>query len=84
VAYPLRQRDVVAKIKTLHGKKFTTNTFQAVCRKFGFKKDPRYCWRASEGVLTKYSNDLIPRITSLTEQQIEDALASYRAHIRRR
>jgi hypothetical protein len=36
VAYPLRQKDVVDKIPTLHGKKFTRHTFQAVCHKFGF------------------------------------------------
>jgi len=84
VAYPLRQKEVLAQIGTLHGKKFTSHSFQAVCRKFGFKSDPTYCWIASEGVLTKYSNDLIPRIKSLTEQQIQEALTSYRAYTRGR
>src|SRR5262245_48247976 len=54
VAYPLRQRDIVNSIRTLHGQKFTSHTFQAVCRQFGFKEDPKYCWKSIEGVLTKY------------------------------
>ncbi len=29
VAYPLRQRELLARIGTLHGKKFTSNTFQS-------------------------------------------------------
>jgi hypothetical protein len=84
VAYPLRQRDVVKSIGTLHGKRFTSHTFQAVCHKFGFKSEPRYCWKSVEGVLTKYSNDLVPRLKGLTEEQVQEALASYKAHTKRR
>jgi len=51
-----------------------------VCYKFGFKKEPKYCWKAIEGVLTKYSNELVPRIKSLTEQEIGEALGAYRAY----
>jgi hypothetical protein len=82
-AYPLRQMDVLSKIAALHEKRFTAHTFQAVCHKFGFKSDPKYCWKAIEGVLTKYSNDLIPRIKELTEQQLSEALASYKAYTKR-
>ncbi|MBI4090729.1 MAG: DUF3644 domain-containing protein [Candidatus Komeilibacteria bacterium] len=83
-AYPLRQKELLKKVGNLHGKKFTSNTFQAVCHKYDFKKDPKYCWKAIEGVLTKYSNDLVPRIKSLTEQEVQEALGEYRTHIRRR
>lgn len=84
VAYPLRQKELLTKIGTLHGKRFTSNTFQAVCYRYGFKNDPRYCWRATEGVLTKYSNDLVPRIRALTEPEIQEALTAYRARTRPR
>lgn len=84
VAYPLRQKEVVASIGMLYGKKFTTNTFQAVCRKFGFKQETQYCWKAVEGVLTKYSNELVPRIKSLTEEQVQDALTAYKTYTRGR
>jgi EC042_2821-lke REase/Protein of unknown function (DUF3644) len=82
VAYPLRQMDIVGKIPVLHGKKFTSHTFQSLCRKFGFKDDSKYCWKSVEGVLTKYSNDLVPRIKALTEAQVQEALASYKEHTR--
>jgi hypothetical protein len=34
-------------------------------------------------VLTKYSTELVPRIQSLTELQVQEALDAYRAYIRR-
>ena len=83
VAYPLRQKELLKNIGSLHGKPFTSNTFQALCYKYGFKDNPTYCWRATEGVLTKYSNDLAPRIRSLSQKDVDEALVSYRAHIRR-
>jgi hypothetical protein len=76
-AYPLRQKEILQKILILHGKPFTTHTFQSVCYKFGFKDDPVYCWKSVEGVLTKYSNEIIPRIKALTAQEVETSLNTY-------
>jgi hypothetical protein len=56
---------------TLHGKRFTSNTLQALCHKFGFKNNAKYCWQGTEGVLTKYPNDLIARMKSLSEQEVQ-------------
>jgi Domain of unknown function (DUF3644)/EC042_2821-like Restriction Endonuclease-like domain len=84
VAYPLRQKELVASVGTLHGKKFTSHTFQAVCHKFGFKNDSKYCWKAVEGILTKYSNELVPRVKSLTDQQVQEALTAYKKYTRKR
>jgi len=84
VAYPLRQKELLKAVSVLHGKRFTSNTFQALCYRFKFKEDPKYCWKAIEGVLTKYSNDLVPRIKSLSEAEVEEALAGYKAYVRRR
>jgi hypothetical protein len=84
VAYPLRQKDLLARIRQLHGKKFTPYTFQALCHKYKFKEDSKYCWRATEGVLTKYSNDLVQRISALSDREIESAVSSYKERMRRR
>jgi EC042_2821-lke REase/Protein of unknown function (DUF3644) len=85
VAYPLRQKELLPKIGTmLHGMQFTSHTFQAICYKFGFKSDPTYCWQATEGTLTKYSNDLVQRIKSLTQEEVREALAAYKAYTRGR
>ena len=77
-AYPLRQKELLKKLKTLHERPFTSNTFQAVCYKFGFKDDQTYCWRSDDGALTKYSNDIVPRIQRLSSREVEDALEAYR------
>jgi hypothetical protein len=84
ISHPLRQKDVVEKIPDLHGIKFSPYVFQAVASKYDLKNDPVYCWRAAEGVLTKYSNDIVPRIRQLSKGEVESALGEYRAYLRKK
>lgn len=84
LSHPLRQKGVVAQIADLHGIKFTPHVFQAILWKYKLKEDRVYCWRATEGVLTKYANDIVPRIRQLTKTDVEAALAEYRAHCRKK
>lgn len=84
LSHPLRQKEVVAQIADLHGIRFSPHVFQAIVWKYKLKEDPVYCWRATEGVLTKYSNDVVPRIRQLTKSDVEAALADYRAHCRKK
>lgn len=80
--HPLRQKDIVERIEKIHGQRFTQYTFQAVAWKYKLKKDKRYCWEATEGVLVRYSNDVIHFVQSLSEADVKHALADYRDHIR--
>jgi hypothetical protein len=82
VSHPLRQKEVVATIPDIHGMKFTPHVFQAIVWKYKLKEDTVYCWRATEGVLTKYSRDIVPRIRQLSKSDVESALLDYRAHCR--
>lgn len=77
ISHPVRQKDVLARIPTLHGVRFTAHTFQAIVWKYGLREKPSYCWRAAEGVLTKYSNDVIPFIERLTDADVKAALTDY-------
>lgn len=77
-SHPLRQTEIVRRIGTLHGRKFTSYVFQALCAKHGWKEKPNLCWQASEGVLTRYSNDLLQQIKQISTADLEDALNSYR------
>jgi hypothetical protein len=79
VSHPLRQKEVLQRITSLHGVQFTAHTFQAIVWKYGLKDDRRYCWRATEGVLTKYSNDVVPFIQRLTDADVKAALTDYNA-----
>jgi len=81
VSYPLRQKELLKQVGTLHDKKFTSHTFQALCRKFKFKDDPKYCWMATEGVLTKYSHDLVHRLKHVSKSEVDDALKLYRTYL---
>jgi hypothetical protein len=77
ISHPLRQKDVLARISTLHGVRFTAHTFQAIVWKYGLRGKASYCWRAAEGVLTKYSNDVVPFIERLTDADVKAALTDY-------
>jgi len=83
-SHPLRQMDVVEKIGTLHGRPFTSHVFSAVTWKYELKNNTQYCWRANEGVLTKYSNDTITFISRLTAADVDAALTDYGAHLKSR
>lgn len=83
-AHPLRQKDVVAKIDSLNGRRFTSYVFQAVVWKYELKKNPQYCWEAEEGILTKYSNDILPWLRSLTAAEMDSALGSYKGYLAER
>lgn len=76
-AYPHRQKEIIQKIRSLHGKVFNQHTFQAICYKYGFKDNPYYCWKSSVGDLIKYSNEFIKKIKSLTKEEVDIALDAY-------
>lgn len=78
VSHPLRQTDIVERVGALHGRKFTSYVFQALCVKFGWKENPNLCWKASEGVLTRYSNEVLQRIKQVSDADLEGAMAAYR------
>jgi hypothetical protein len=84
ISHPLQQRDLVQKIGTIHERKFTTYVFQAVVWKHQLKSNQRYCWQATGGILTKYSNDVVPLIRELSEADVEAALKDYAAHLKAR
>ena len=81
VTHPLRQKDVIEKLGTLDGRSLTSYVFQAVAWKYGLKGNTQFCWQSAEGVLTKYSHDLIAFLKGLTSAQISKALTDYRSHL---
>ncbi len=84
VSHPLRQTEIVQKIPTIHGKAFTAHIFQAIAWKYQLKTKPEYCWQAKEGVLTRYSNDVVTWIRALPVAQVDAALTDYRAFLKQR
>lgn len=82
-SHPLRQTEILEQIDVLHDRRFTSYTFQAIVWKYNIKERRQYCWRASEGILIKYSNDIIPFIRNLTAADLHAALTDYQEHQRR-
>jgi hypothetical protein len=84
VTHPLRQKEVLEKVGTLHGRPITSHVFQAIAWHHDLKSKPQYCWRAQEGVLTRYSNDVVAYMKRLTLADVDKARSAYRAHLRTR
>ena len=82
ITHPLRQKGVIERIGNLHGKKVTSHVFQAIVWKHNVKGNPQYCWQAEEGVLIKYSNDILSFIKRLSSADLEAALKDYQQYIR--
>ena len=82
VTHPLRQKEIVQSIEELAGQKFTPYVFQAVAWKYDLKSQSQYCWKAKEGILTRYSNDIIPWLKRLSRAEIDGALKDYKAFLR--
>lgn len=82
--HPLRQMGIVEKIRELNGRKFTQYTFQAIAWRFALKDKRRFCWKASEGGLVRYSHDVVQFIRNLTRTELDSALDGYREHLRMR
>jgi hypothetical protein len=83
VTHPLRQKEVVDRIGTLAGRTFTSHTFQAIVYEHRLKQDTRYCWQAKEGVLTRYSNDVVALITHLADADVQRAIDGYHRHLKK-
>jgi hypothetical protein len=84
ITHPLRQMDILERIGMLHGSELSSHKFQAVAWKHRLKENPQYCWRAKGAALTRYSNDTVTFIKSLTLADLEAALTDYRSYLRSR
>jgi hypothetical protein len=84
ITHPLRQKEIVAEIGTLHGSTFSGHVFQAIVWKHELKAKGQYCRQAKEGVLTRYSRDVVAFVKRLTQADVEAALKDYRAHLQGR
>lgn len=82
-SHPLRQMDILERIDVLHGKRFTSYTFQAIVWRYGIRERRQYCWRAAEGVLTRYSAEVVAFVRNLSEADVTAALKDYGTHRRR-
>jgi hypothetical protein len=80
-SHPLRQKEAIGKLGTVNGVKINSRVFQALVWKFKLRDNPQYCWRAAEGVLTKYSNEVVTLIKRLSKADIEAAISDYSKHL---
>ena len=78
-AYPFRQKDLMSRQMVVDGVEIGAYQFQAVVWKYRLKSDPKYCWEADEGVLTKYSSEVVRFLESLDAAALNRAKVEYSA-----
>ncbi len=84
ITHPLRMKEVVQTIESLHGNAFTSGTFQAIAWKHGIKANATFCWRSSMGDLVRYSPEVVTFIKRLTQGDVELAKSEYRDRSRKK
>lgn len=77
--HPLWQKEILGKFPSVRGMSLTSNVFQAIAWKHNLRSNDRLCWRATEGVLTRYANDIIPSLKELSLDDVQTAVRDYRA-----
>lgn len=78
----VRRKEILEKITELHGRCFTSYTFEAVIWHNKIKENSRLCWISEEGVLTKYSKETVAFIKRLPKKQVDEAISAYKEHMR--
>ena len=81
-SHPLRQKEIMEKIGSIGGRRFTSYDFQAIVWKHGIKNNSQYCWKATLGELTRYSRDVVTLIKRCSAADIQVARNEYGSFIR--
>jgi hypothetical protein len=84
ISHPLRQTDILKEVGELHGKPFTSYCFQAIAWKYELKRQPQFCWQATGGMLTRYSQEVVAFVKKLTKADLDAALTDYRSYQRKK
>jgi hypothetical protein len=80
----MRQKEILDTLEKKHEIKINQFVFQSLIWKYNIKDRRNMCWIADEGCLIKYSNEIIAFIKKLSEKEIEDAIANYKAFMKQR
>lgn len=83
-SHPWREMMVMPELPEFNGKPMSKYTFRAILYKYDLKNNPNLVWVASEGVLTKYSRDIIPWIKRLSGDEISLAVKGYKTFLKKK
>jgi EC042_2821-lke REase/Protein of unknown function (DUF3644) len=81
-SHPLRQKNVLAEITHVDGRRFTSYDFQAIVFAKGWRANPAYCWHDPDTGTTRWSREIVPLLRRLKAKEVGEARATYaaRAH----
>jgi hypothetical protein len=79
VSHPYRQKELLPRLK----RPMTSHGFQAIVYAHSLRDDPKYFWADKAGSVVRWSPDVAKFIDSLSEAEIEEAIAKYAARFSR-
>jgi EC042_2821-lke REase/Protein of unknown function (DUF3644) len=82
--HPFREKELLERGLEVGGVAIGQRQFRALVWKYGLKEEPRYCWQAKEGFLTRYSSEVIQFLRKLSAEDVQRALRLYAEHLRNR
>jgi hypothetical protein len=80
----MRRKEILETLEKKHEIMINQFVFQSLIWKYNIKERSNMCWIADEGCLIKYSNEIVAFIKKLSEKEIVDAIADYKAFMRQR
>jgi len=82
LTHPFREKDILAKDLVVDGVRIGQRQFRAVVWKYGLRDDPKCCWQATEGILTRYSSEVLQFLRRLTAEDLSRAAVEYGRHMK--
>lgn len=84
LTHPFREKELLERGLDVGGVAIGQRQFRALIWKYGLKEEPRYCWQAKEGFLTRYSPEVLQFFRKLSSEDVARALHLYAEHLRSR
>lgn len=83
-SHPLTASQIVESVGSpLHGRRFTSHTFYAIAYAYDMRGNPNLYYKAKTGS-GQWARETVSTIKGFSGEQIDDALAKYRQHLRQK
>ena len=84
VTHPFREKDLLERGLKVDGVAIGKHQFRALVWKHDLKQESKYCWQATEGILTRYSSEVLQFLRKLSAEDVDRALRDYAGYLRSR
>jgi hypothetical protein len=81
VTHPFREKDLLQRGLDVDGVAIGQYQFRALVWQYDLKQQSKYCWQATEGILTRYSSEVLQFFGRLSAEDVRRAVRLYAEHL---